>query len=282
MRPDYERRQYLYARYNRWSEWPLLALALVMVGNLFLPDMLGVSDQEGTVFDTIDWVIYFAFVIDFIIKIYLAPSVREHLRRNWIDLIILALPLLRPLRILRSARLLRLARLARVFALGVFALRRFMAIFRRRHFHIIVFVVFLCIMGAAGLVFYFEREGGGNIHSYLDALWWAVATVTTVGYGDATPVTAEGRVVAICLMLVGIAFYGLLTANIAAFFVEAGEEKKDAELAGKIEILISEIAELKGSVAALSQAVPQSAPSTPPEERAGEPEQAPEPALSRH
>jgi voltage-gated potassium channel len=72
------------------------------------------------------------------------------------------------------------------------------------------------------LVLLFEKDGGGRIDDYGTALWWAMATVTTVGYGDNVPVTAEGRGVAIVLMLVGIAFFSWVTANIAAFLVEFG------------------------------------------------------------
>jgi voltage-gated potassium channel len=61
-----------------------------------------------------------------------------------------------------------------------------------------------------------------------DALWWAVVTVTTVGYGDITPKTAMGRLVAFGVMLVGISFVSILTANIAAFFVEARQEGVEA------------------------------------------------------
>jgi voltage-gated potassium channel len=66
----------------------------------------------------------------------------------------------------------------------------------------------------------FEKQTHGpNIHNYADALWWAVVTVTTVGYGDKYPVSAGGRGVAVVLMLVGIGLIGLLTATVASFFV---------------------------------------------------------------
>lgn len=61
---------------------------------------------------------------------------------------------------------------------------------------------------------------GSNIHSFGQALWWAVVTVTTVGYGDKYPVTAGGRGVAVVLMLVGIGLIGVLTATVASYFVE--------------------------------------------------------------
>jgi voltage-gated potassium channel len=77
---------------------------------------------------------------------------------------------------------------------------------------------------AATLVYAVERGGDGPIQTYPDALWWAAATVTTVGYGDVFPKTAAGRGIAFLLMLVGISVFGLLTARVAAIFVEANEE----------------------------------------------------------
>ncbi len=77
----------------------------------------------------------------------------------------------------------------------------------------------------AALELSFENGArGSTIHNYGDALWWAIVTVTTVGYGDKYPVTAGGRGVAVVLMLVGIGLIGVLTATVASYFVE---EKAD-------------------------------------------------------
>jgi voltage-gated potassium channel len=65
-----------------------------------------------------------------------------------------------------------------------------------------------------------EKAKGSNIHDYPDALWWAIVTVTTVGYGDRYPVTSGGRVVAVILMLVGIGLIGVLTATVASVFIK--------------------------------------------------------------
>jgi voltage-gated potassium channel len=68
---------------------------------------------------------------------------------------------------------------------------------------------------------------GSNIHGFADALWWAVVTVTTVGYGDKFPVTAAGRGVAVVLMLVGIGLIGVLTATVSSFFVSEQRSNTD-------------------------------------------------------
>jgi voltage-gated potassium channel len=90
--------------------------------------------------------------------------------------------------------------------------------------------VILVIFACAGLVLSFEVDAhGSNIHGFADALWWAITTVTTVGYGDRFPVTAGGRGVAVVLMLVAIGLIGVLTATVASYFVEqqAGEGMAD-------------------------------------------------------
>jgi voltage-gated potassium channel len=106
---------------------------------------------------------------------------------------------------------------------------RFLAILGHRGlFRVLLAAVGLLFLGA-WLVLLFEKNAvGSNIHSYHDALWWAVVTVTTVGYGDRFPVTEGGRAVAVVLMLVGIGLIGVLTATVASFFVaEHTDANKD-------------------------------------------------------
>jgi voltage-gated potassium channel len=81
------------------------------------------------------------------------------------------------------------------------------------------------VLGAAALILAVEEGGGGSIDSFGDALWWAVTTVTTVGYGDMFPVTPAGRGIAAFLMVAGIALFGVLTANVAAFFIEKDQQR---------------------------------------------------------
>ena len=90
----------------------------------------------------------------------------------------------------------------------------------RHKLHYVILITGVAVVGAAALVLVVEGDGGGSIDSFGDALWWAVTTVTTVGYGDAVPVTPAGRGIAAALMVAGIALFGVLTANIATFFIE--------------------------------------------------------------
>jgi voltage-gated potassium channel len=80
---------------------------------------------------------------------------------------------------------------------------------------------------SAGLEVAFEAHAkGSTIHNYGDALWWSVVTVTSVGYGDESPVTAAGRAVAVVLMITGIALFGVVAASIASYFVEQDSDRR--------------------------------------------------------
>jgi voltage-gated potassium channel len=104
-------------------------------------------------------------------------------------------------------------------------------------------IIFVC----SALVLSFEIHAkGSNIHSFGDALWWAIVTVTTVGYGDKFPVTAGGRGVATVLMFVGIGLIGVLTATVASYFVEQSADDDRAELAERLDRIESMLIELTG------------------------------------
>jgi hypothetical protein len=97
-----------------------------------------------------------------------------------------------------------------------------------------------------------ENANGSNIHSYPDALWWAIVTVTTVGYGDRFPVTGGGRTVAVILMLVGIGLIGVLTATVASVFIkehtDANKEefkKGHADLGQQLSVISDRLADVE-------------------------------------
>jgi voltage-gated potassium channel len=106
---------------------------------------------------------------------------------------------------------------------------RFLAILGHRGlFRVLLAAVGLLFLGAWLVLLFEKNAAGSNIHSYHDALWWAVVTVTTVGYGDRFPISEGGRAVAVILMLVGIGLIGVLTATVASFFVaEHTDANKD-------------------------------------------------------
>jgi voltage-gated potassium channel len=108
---------------------------------------------------------------------------------------------------------------------------RILAILRHRSlFRVLLAAGVLLVLGAWLVLLFEGNQHGSNIHSYGDALWWAVVTVTTVGYGDHFPVTLGGRAVAVVLMFVGIGLIGTLTATVASFFMQEHTDANKAQL----------------------------------------------------
>lgn len=184
-----------------------------------------------------------AFAVDYAVRLWLSDDRRAFVRSRLLDLAVITLPLLRPLRLLRLVTLLSvLNRHART------SLRGRVLVYVVGATSLVMFVAALAVLDA-------ERKApDANIQGFGDALWWSFATVTTVGYGDRFPLTATGRVVAAGLMLTGIALLGVITATFASWLVErvreAGEEQ-EAVTQRDLLLLTAEIAQLRAGVEAL-------------------------------
>jgi voltage-gated potassium channel len=222
-----------YDRYVRFSQAPMTALAFLMIPVLLIPLVRPVHGAIAVFFDAADYLIWALFAVDYGVRFGLAPDRLRFVRTHLFDLAVVVLPFLRPLRALRALRglgelralrLLQASRLAAFVGAGIGHARE---IIRRRGLHYVVAVVIAVMFAAAGLEVAFEAHAkGSNIHNYGDALWWAVVTVTSVGYGDKYPVTAPGRAVAVVLMITGIALFGVVTASIASYFVEQDQDRR--------------------------------------------------------
>ena len=119
-------------------------------------------------------------------------------------------------------------------------------------FRVLIAAAATLFLGAWLVLLFEENAKGSNIHSYPDALWWAIVTVTTVGYGDRYPVTEGGRMVAVILMLLGIGLIGVLTATVASVFVkehtDANKEeykKGHADLGQQLSVISDRLADVE-------------------------------------
>jgi voltage-gated potassium channel len=198
---------------------------------------------------------------DYLYRLVAARDRRSFVRRNWLDLVMLALPMLRPLRAVR----------------GLLALRSMHRGGAKLTRHSVVANVAVTV-GAAGVVAALavldaERDApGSTIRNYGDALWWAMSTIATVGYGDRYPVTVEGRLIAAALMVSGIALLGVLTAAIASWFVERVTEMTTSERRthASIDVLLDEVRALREEVAQIRSGITDHRAAT--AEVAGEPD----------
>jgi len=229
-----------FEQFSRVVDGPMMILALVMIPLILVPLVVDLSPAEDRALVAIDYLVWAAFAIEYVVKLWLAPDRWRFVKANIPDLIIVVVPMLRPLRILRGARLLRLLRLARLVAFAVEGLHEVRAVLRRRGLSWVLLIALALNLIAAALVLGFERDvPASNIHSYSDALWWAVTTITTVGYGDRFPMSPAGRGVAVVLMVSGIALFGIITASIAAYFVEHQSEQDD--VAGRLDRILERL-----------------------------------------
>lgn len=228
-------------RWDRRAEWPLTAAAMVFLIAYAWPILVpSLSEEVREALQLAAWAAWGLFLVDYLVRLGLATDRGRFFVRNLFDLLVVVLPLLRPLRLLRLVTLLHVLN------------RRAGASLRGR---VVVYVV-----GAAAMILFvaslaiLEAErgrDGSNIESFGDALWWTATTVTTVGYGDRFPVTGTGRAIAAGLMLSGIALIGVVTATFASWLIERVQEVGDAAQAATrrdFEALAQEVAELRRAI----------------------------------
>ena len=211
---DKDQRATLLLRVERATDIPMLVLAVAFLVIIALPLIRDISQSTQQLLEGTLWIIWAIFALELTIKTYLAPDRKQYLISHWLDVLTVAVPFLRPLRILR------------VIIVLLRTWQQMRTVLRKRTFTLIGITSLITIALSATLVYAFERHTDGPIQNLPDALWWAITTITTVGYGDTYPISYTGRGIAAFLMLTGISLFGLLTAKIAAFLVE--EEKQES------------------------------------------------------
>ncbi|MCM1972025.1 potassium channel family protein [Streptomyces sp. G1] len=231
------------ARWERRTQTPLLVLALGFAVAYAVPIVLpDASPVVHAACKHAEWVVWAAFAADYLMRLGLAHSKRAFVRTHWLDLAAVVLPMIQPLRLLRV-----------VSTLMLVGRRARMAPQIRLTTYVAGSVVGLLMFGSLAVLSVERDAPDGNIKNLGDALWWSVTTMTTVGYGDHSPTTGLGRLLAVGLMLSGIALLGVVTANIAAWFISRFERDDLVELAqtAAISELTAEVRALRAEVARL-------------------------------
>ncbi|BBY66790.1 potassium channel family protein [Mycolicibacterium helvum] len=231
-------------RLQRWetqAEWPLAACAAVFLALFSVKVLAQPQGANRNIIHGMLFVLYLPFVIDYVARLVLAEHRLRWFVRHLLDLLVVVLPLMGPLLLLRLVAL-------------VGALQRAIGdAIRGRVAAYTAFSAVLLVYAASLAVLQVERPAtGANITNFGDAVWWAISTITTVGYGDLYPVTVLGRSVAALLMIGGISMVGAITATIASWIVQrvaAEDTAQQAATVAHIEGLQAEVARLAEIIA---------------------------------
>jgi len=207
------RRNGAYQRFVDRTDAVMLALALVFVAVLVWP--LLDHDIPPRIQEILHWAdvtIWLVFVVEYATRLTLAPDRRRFVREHLPDLIVVLVPPLRGLRVI-----VMLPRLLGLVSMVGRLSRQSLEV--RTGTYTAILAVGVLFAGAVTVYDAERADPDANIRTFPDALWWAMTTMTTVGYGDRFPVTTQGRLMAAVLMLAGIAILGIVTASIAAWFI---------------------------------------------------------------
>jgi voltage-gated potassium channel len=199
---------------NKVWNWSLTALAIAFLFAYSYPAFVtNVSSSQQSILDGVQWVSWIAFAADLVMGIYKAPNRVQYLKRHPLEILAVILPFLRPLRLLRFIS----------FGTLVFEkvnLGKSIAI----SFKVIVTALFLTYLAGIEITMAERGQPGATIQSAGDGFWWAITTLTTVGYGDIYPTTTQGRFIAVGLMVSGICVLGVISATVAAWFVKMTQD----------------------------------------------------------
>ncbi len=198
-------------RWERRTELPLVALAVAFLAAYAWPVLDPALGRPWTlVCAAVVWASWVVFAIDYAVRLVQAGDRRHWFVTHLLDLAVIALPLLRPLRLLRLVSLVRLLNRS-----ASATLRGRVGLYVAVGSTLMGFVAALAVLDA-------ERDApGASITTFGNAAWWATTTMTTVGYGDLYPVTTTGRWVAVSLMVTGLALLGAVSASLASWLVES-------------------------------------------------------------
>jgi len=199
---------------KKFWNWTLTFLALAfLIAYSYPAFVVEINPSSQSILDGIQWVSWIAFAADLFFGIYKASNKMQFLKKHPLEILAVILPFLRPLRLLRFIS----------FGTLVFEkvnLGKSIAI----TFKVIVTALFLTYLAGIEITMAERGEPGATIQSVGDGFWWAITTLTTVGYGDIYPTTTEGRFIAVGLMVSGICVLGFISATVAAWFVKMTQD----------------------------------------------------------
>jgi voltage-gated potassium channel len=249
----------------RKLEWPMLLLSFVW----FLVIITELVNGTSALLLSLGTVLWALFVIYFALRLAMVPNRGTFLKRNWLFVLAILVPVLRFFPLLQTFPLARA--LTATFGMqviwmfasadqGLRSLRRTMG--RRGTGYALAFTMVVILAGAAGML-HFENNSSNpqGIHSYPKALWWVAMQITNIGSGY-QPVTLGGHVLCLAISIFAVAIFGYLTAVFAAIFIGRDAEEPKSEMSNQTSIhqLSGEVALLRKAIEEVLKRVPGAAP----------------------
>ena len=225
-------------RLDRWdkvAEWPLTIAAILFLIAYATQIIARPAGVVSVACEAILYITWTVFVVDYMTRLVITENRWRWFYRHLLDLTIVVLPMLRPLRLMRF-----LTVLALIGRNTGNMLRGLVAVFAVDTTLLTVLIASLTVYDAEFVI--------GDIDTFPDAVWWAFVTITTVGYGDFYPVTLTGRITAVGLMVGGLTLIGVVTATLASWIVERVADQNTKAVTAteaQVEQLRLEIIELK-------------------------------------
>ncbi|HUA28959.1 MAG TPA: ion channel [Streptosporangiaceae bacterium] len=229
---------------ERVTKYPMALLGIAWLVVAIVIGTTNVTGTAPTVLVATLFVLWVILLAEYLIRLVVSPDRRGYLRRRWVEPVTVVVP---PLQGWHVIGIEKMSLLLHEGGLRISAVLKHHSLFR-----VLIAAAGTLFIGAWLVLLFEKNAAGSNIHSYANALWWAIVTVTTVGYGDRYPTTEGGRAVATVLMLVGIGLIGVLTATVASVFVkehtDANREeyqKGHADLGQRLSVISERLADIE-------------------------------------
>jgi voltage-gated potassium channel len=229
---------------ERVTKYPMVLLGIAWLVVAVVIVTTDVNGSASIVLVATLFALWAILLIEYLVRLVVSPDRRGYLKRRWAEPATVVVP---PLQSWRFVGIEKMCLVLHESELRVEAILKHHSLFR-----VLLAAAATLFIGAWLVLLFEENAKGSNIHNYPDALWWAVVTVTTVGYGDRFPGTGGGRTVAVILMLVGIGLIGVLTATVASVFIkehtDANKEaikKGHADLGERLAVISDRLADVE-------------------------------------
>ena len=207
---------------ERATKYPMALLGIAWLVIAIIVVTTDVNSSVSTTLVGALFALWAILLLEYAVRLVITPDRRGYLKRRWAEPATVVIP---PLQGWHLVGVEKMCLLIHEGELRVEAVLKHHSLFR-----VLIAAAATLVLGAWLVLLFEENAKGSNIHDYPDALWWAIVTVTTVGYGDRFPTTSGGRAVAVVLMLVGIGLIGVLTATVASVFIKEHTDANKQEL----------------------------------------------------